>query len=47
MAGKDAKERLFEDVVAANQRRMLAIARTYARGDECSDLCQEIFLQMW
>ncbi len=47
MAGDDAKERLFEDVVAANQRRIMAIARSYARADECKDLCQEILLQMW
>jgi RNA polymerase sigma-70 factor (ECF subfamily) len=47
VAGDEAKERLFEDVVAANQRRILAIARSYARGDEHRDLCQEIMLQMW
>ena len=47
MSGRDAKEHLFEDMVAANQRRILAIARSYAHGDECSDLCQEILLQMW
>jgi RNA polymerase sigma-70 factor (ECF subfamily) len=47
VAGDDAKERLFEDVVAANQRRILAIARSYARADEWRDLCQEILLQMW
>ncbi len=47
MAGDDTKERLFEDIVAANQRRILAIARSYARAEECQDLCQEILLQMW
>ncbi len=47
MAGDDAKERMFEDVVAANQRRIMAIARSYARADECKDLCQEILLQRW
>jgi len=47
VADADAKERLFEDVVAANQRRILAIARSYAYGDECRDLYQEILLQMW
>ena len=47
MAGDDAKERLFHDIVAANQRRILAIARSYAPADECQDLCQEILLQMW
>jgi RNA polymerase sigma-70 factor (ECF subfamily) len=41
------KERVFEELVAANQRRILAIARSYARGDEHRDLCQEILLQMW
>ncbi len=47
MAGDEARVRLFEDIVGANQRRILAIARSYARGDECRDLCQEILLQMW
>jgi RNA polymerase sigma-70 factor (ECF subfamily) len=47
MAGANIKERLFEEVVAANQRRILAIARSYAHADECQDLCQEILLQMW
>jgi len=47
MAGNDAKARLFEEVVAANQRRIVAIARSYARGEEIRDLCQEILLQMW
>jgi DNA-directed RNA polymerase specialized sigma24 family protein len=46
VAGEDAKERLFEDVVAPNQRRILAIARSYAEADEYRDLCQEILLQM-
>lgn len=47
MAGNDAKERLFEEIVTANRRRILAIARSYARADERRDLCQEILLQMW
>ncbi len=47
MAEDDAKERLFLDLVAANQRRILAIARSYMLGDEFRDLCQEILLQMW
>jgi RNA polymerase sigma-70 factor (ECF subfamily) len=47
MAASDAKERMFHDAVAANQRRILAIARSYAQGEECRDLCQEILLQMW
>src|SRR5512136_2369384 len=47
MAAKEAKELTFKDIVAANQRRILAIARSYARGDECQDLCQDILLQMW
>lgn len=47
MAGDDAKYRLFEEIVAANQRRILAIARSYAHGEECRDLHQEILLQMW
>lgn len=47
MSGNDAKERLFEEVLAANRRRILAIARSYTHGDEYQDLCQEITLQMW
>ncbi len=47
MAADEAKERLFEDIVAANQRRIQAIARSFARAEECRDLCQEILLQMW
>lgn len=47
MAGGDPKQRLFEEVVAANQRRIMAIARTYAPPIERQDLCQEIMLQMW
>ncbi len=47
MAGEDAKERLYEQIVAANRRRIMAIARSYAPGDEHRDLCQEILLQIW
>jgi RNA polymerase sigma-70 factor (ECF subfamily) len=47
VAGENAKERLFEEVVAANQRRILAITRSYAPADERRDLFQEILLQMW
>jgi len=47
VAGPDAKQRLFEEVVAANQRRIMAIARSYAPPSERPDLCQEILLQMW
>jgi RNA polymerase sigma factor (sigma-70 family) len=47
VAGDEVRERLFEEVVAANQRRILAIARSYAHGDKYRDLCQEILLQMW
>jgi RNA polymerase sigma factor (sigma-70 family) len=41
------KEKLFQEIVATNQRRIATIARSYARGDEYRDLCQEILLQMW
>ena len=47
MAGDDPRYHLFEEIAAANQRRILAIARSYAHGDECRDLYQEILLQMW
>jgi RNA polymerase sigma-70 factor (ECF subfamily) len=42
-----SKDRLFQEIVAANRRRIMAIARSYARGDEHRDLCQEILLQIW
>jgi RNA polymerase sigma-70 factor (ECF subfamily) len=47
VTGNEPRERLFEDILAANQRRIQAIARSYARGDDYRDLCQEILLQMW
>src|SRR5512136_2387472 len=47
MSGDDAKELWFKEVIAANWRRIQAIARSYARSDECQDLCQDILLQMW
>jgi RNA polymerase sigma-70 factor (ECF subfamily) len=47
MPGDGAKERLFDKAVSANMRRIIAIARSYAHGDEQGDLCQEILLQMW
>ena len=47
MAADQVRERLFEELVAANQRRIVAIARSYTHGDEYRDLCQEILLQMW
>jgi RNA polymerase sigma-70 factor (ECF subfamily) len=37
----------FEAIVAANHRRLMAIARSYARGEEGRDLYQEILLQLW
>ncbi len=47
VSGTEAKEALYREVVAANQRRILAIARSFAGDYECQDLCQEILLQMW
>jgi RNA polymerase sigma factor (sigma-70 family) len=47
MTGDHVKERWFDEIVVGNRRRILAIASSYARGDEAQDLCQEILLQMW
>ena len=47
MAANDAKERMFQDVATANQRRIGAIARSYARADDWQDLYREILLQIW
>ncbi|MFB3904520.1 MAG: RNA polymerase sigma factor [Acidobacteriota bacterium] len=47
MSGSEAKQPLFEQVVDANQRRIMAIARSFAPPSERQDLCQEILLQMW
>lgn len=41
------REERFAAMLAANQRRLSAIARSYARGDEHRDLLQEILLQLW
>ena len=40
------KKSEFEQLIERNRRRLLAIARTYARGD-AEDLLQEILLQVW
>lgn len=47
MTAQDPRVSLFDELVTANRRRILAIARTYAPAGESSDLCQEILLQMW
>jgi len=47
MAAEGGRERLFEAVVAENRRRIVAIARSFAHGDEYQDLCQEILLRLW
>jgi RNA polymerase sigma-70 factor, ECF subfamily len=47
MDGDAENRRIFDELVAANQRRIVAIARSFTRGDEYQDLCQEILLQMW
>ncbi len=47
MSPGDPRQTLFEEVVAANERRIKAIARSYAPPSERQDLCQEILLQMW
>lgn len=47
MEAEADRMRFFNDLVAANQRRIVAISRSFTRGDEYQDLCQEILLQMW
>jgi len=41
------RDSLFEQVLDRNRRRLLSIARSYAKGDECQDLYQEMQLQIW
>ena len=40
-------ERLFREVIEANGRRLMAVARSYADGEELKDLYQEMLLQIW
>jgi RNA polymerase sigma-70 factor (ECF subfamily) len=42
-----ARERQFEQILAANARRLGAVARSYAAAGDCQDLYQEILLQIW
>ena len=37
----------FERIVDANRRRLLGIARSYAKGTDVEDLYQDILLQIW
>jgi hypothetical protein len=46
VAANDAKERRFEDVVAANQHRILAIARSYAPTHD-GRACLFAHLSLW
>jgi RNA polymerase sigma-70 factor (ECF subfamily) len=47
MGVSTTREERFAAMLAANQRRLSAIARSYARSAEHSDLLQEILLQLW
>jgi len=42
-----SREETFTSLLAANRRRLQAIARSYARGEAEQDLLQEILLQLW
>jgi RNA polymerase sigma-70 factor (ECF subfamily) len=42
-----SREETFARLLAANRRRLQAIARSYARGEAGQDLLQEILLQIW
>jgi RNA polymerase sigma-70 factor (ECF subfamily) len=42
-----SREETFASLLAANRRRLQAIARSYARGEAEQDLLQEILLQIW
>jgi len=44
---KSKRERQFEELLITSMRRLSAIARSYAHGDEEKDLLQEILLQIW
>jgi RNA polymerase sigma-70 factor (ECF subfamily) len=41
------REETFLNLLDANRKRLMAIARSYARGEETRDLHQEILLQLW
>jgi RNA polymerase sigma-70 factor, ECF subfamily len=42
-----SREETFTSLLAANRRRLQAIARSYARDGAEQDLLQEILLQLW
>ena len=42
-----SREETFASLLAANRRRLQAIARSYAWGGAEQDLFQEILLQLW
>ena len=44
---RSTREKRFEELLETSMRRLSAIARSYARGDEGKDLLQEILLQIW
>ena len=41
------RKALFADVLKRNERRIVAIARSYAATSDTPDLVQEILLQLW
>ena len=47
MISESEKERLFEQILAENKRRLHLFAQANARGDSARDLEQEILLQIW
>jgi len=47
VTGAPPLERRFEELVRTNERRIYAIARSFAHPGERQDLCQEILMQLW
>jgi RNA polymerase sigma-70 factor (ECF subfamily) len=47
VGASSSREETFASLLAANRRRLQAIARSYARGEAERDLLQEILLQLW
>jgi RNA polymerase sigma-70 factor (ECF subfamily) len=44
---ESARKALFHDLLERNERRIVAIARSYAAAPDTGDLIQEILLQIW
>ena len=47
MSSDPGKLQRFECAIEGNRKRLLSIARSYASGDDCRDLYQDILCEIW